>query len=115
MLGRRFEGGVNLSGGEWQKVALARAYMRDAEVLVLDEPTAALDARAEFEVFERFAELVRGRTAVLISHRFSTVRMADRIVVLRNGSVVEEGTHDALVAAGGLYGELFAMQARGYR
>ena len=115
MLGRRFDGGVDLSGGEWQKVALARAYMRDAQVLILDEPTAALDARAEYEVFLRFSELMAGRMAVLISHRFSTVRMADRIVVLRGGEVVEEGTHDALVLRGGLYAELFAMQAAGYR
>jgi ATP-binding cassette, subfamily B, bacterial len=115
MLGRRFEGGVDLSGGEWQKIALARAYMRDAQVLILDEPTAALDARAEYEVFTRFAELMADRTAVLISHRFSTVRMADRIAVLKDGRVVEEGTHDELVSRGGLYGELFSMQAAGYR
>lgn len=115
MLGRRFEGGVDLSGGEWQKVALARAYMREAQVLILDEPTAALDARAEYEVFLRFAELMGTRTAVIISHRFSTVRMADRILVLRSGELVEQGTHDELVAAGGLYGELFQMQAAGYR
>ena len=115
MLGRRFEGGVDLSGGEWQKVALARAYMRDAQVLILDEPTAALDARAEYEVFKRFSELVRGRMAVIISHRFSTVRMADRIIVLQNGNVVEEGTHEELVARRGLYAELFTLQAEGYR
>ena len=115
MLGRRFDDGVELSGGEWQKVALARAYMRDAQVLILDEPTAALDARAEYDVFLRFSELMAGRTAVIISHRFSTVRMADRIVVLRDGEVVEDGTHQALVANGGLYAELFAMQAVGYR
>src|ERR1700722_8438008 len=119
MLGRRFDGGVDLSGGEWQKVALARAYLRNAQVLILDEPTAALDARAEYEVFLRFSELVAGRIAVLISHRFSTVRMADRIVVLAGGAegghVVEEGTHEQLVAQGGVYGELFAMQAAGYR
>jgi ATP-binding cassette subfamily B protein len=115
MLGRRFAEGVDLSGGEWQKVALARAYLRDAQVLVLDEPTAALDARAEYEVFLRFAELTAGRMALLISHRFSTVRMADRIVVLRLGTVVEEGTHAELVARGGLYAELFEMQAEGYR
>lgn len=115
MLGRRFEGGVDLSGGEWQKIALARAYMRDAQVLILDEPTAALDARAEYEVFRRFAELMRGRMAVIISHRFSTVRMADRIVVLDDGRLVEEGSHAALVASGGLYAELFALQAEGYR
>lgn len=115
ILGRRFQGGVDLSGGEWQKVALARAYMRDAQVLILDEPTASLDARAEYEVFRRFAELMAGRMAVIISHRFSTVRMADRIVVLDEGRVVEEGTHDGLVARGGLYSELFALQAEGYR
>jgi ATP-binding cassette subfamily B protein len=115
MLGRRFEGGVNLSGGEWQKVALARAYMRDAQVLILDEPTAALDARAEYDVFLRFNELMAGRMAVVISHRFSTVRMADRIVVLQHGTVVESGTHAELVAARGLYSELFEMQAAGYR
>jgi ATP-binding cassette subfamily B protein len=115
MLGRRFEGGVDLSGGEWQKVALARAYIRDAQVLILDEPTAALDARAEYEVFIRFSKLVAGRMAVIISHRFSTVRMADRIVVLQNGMIVEEGTHHELVARNGLYAELFALQAEGYR
>ncbi len=115
MLGRRFEGGVDLSGGEWQKIALARAYMRDAQVLILDEPTASLDARSEYEVFRRFAELMRGRTAVIISHRFSTVRMADRIAVLDGGRVVEAGTHAELVARGRLYAELFALQAEGYR
>jgi len=115
MLGRRFENGVELSGGEWQKVALARAYMRDAQLLILDEPTAALDARAEYEVFLRFSELTAGRMAVLISHRFSTVRMADRILVLRDGRLVEHGTHEALVAQGGLYAELFHLQAAGYR
>jgi len=115
MLGRRFEGGVELSGGEWQKVALARAYMREAQLLILDEPTASLDARAEYQVFLRFSELTRGRMAVLISHRFSTVRMADRILVLQGGRLVEQGTHDALVAQGGLYAELFQLQAAGYR
>ena len=115
MLGRRFDGGVELSGGEWQKVALARAYMRDAQVLILDEPTAALDARAEYEVFTRFSELVSGRMAVIISHRFSTVRVAERIIVLKNGSVVEDGTHAELIAGSGLYSELFELQAEGYR
>jgi ATP-binding cassette subfamily B protein len=115
MLGRRFDDGVDLSGGEWQKIALARAYMRDAQVLILDEPTAALDARAEYEVFKRFSELMAGRMGVLISHRFSTVRMADRILVLRGGELVEDGTHEQLVGAGGLYAELFGMQAIGYR
>jgi ATP-binding cassette, subfamily B, bacterial len=115
MLGRRFEQGIDLSGGEWQKVALARAYMRDAQLLILDEPTAALDARAEYEVFLRFAELIGGRMAILISHRFSTVRMADRIVVLQNGTISEQGTHEELVNKRGLYAELFDMQASGYR
>src|SRR5690606_21679470 len=115
MLGRRFEHGVDLSGGEWQKIALARAYLRSAQLLILDEPTAALDARAEYEVFLRFSELVAGRMAVLISHRFSTVRMADRIIVLRNGQIEEHGTHEELVARNGLYHELFTMQAEGYR
>ena len=115
MLGRRFHDGVELSGGEWQKIALARAYMRDAQLLVLDEPTSALDARAEYEVFMRFSELIAGRMAILISHRFSTVRMADRILVLRGGSIAEQGAHEDLVSAGGLYAELFAMQAAGYR
>lgn len=115
MLGRRFDDGVDLSGGEWQKIALARAYIRDAQVLILDEPTAALDARAEYEVFLRFSELVAGRMAVLISHRFSTVRMADRIIVLRHGKVEEQGSHEELVAKHGLYEELFTMQAAGYR
>jgi len=115
MLGRRFDEGVDLSGGEWQKIALARAYIRDAQVLILDEPTAALDARAEYEVFLRFSELVAGRMAILISHRFSTVRMADRIIVLRHGKVEEQGSHEELIANGGLYEELFTMQAQGYR
>jgi ATP-binding cassette subfamily B protein len=115
MLGRRFEGGVDLSGGEWQKFALARAYMRDAQLLILDEPTATLDARAEFEVFERFADLTRDRMAVLISHRFSTVRMADRILVLEGATIREDGTHNQLLAVGGTYAELFQLQAAGYR
>ncbi len=115
MLGRRFEDGVDLSGGEWQKIALARAYMRDAQVLILDEPTAALDARAEYEVFERFSELMAGRMGVLISHRFSSVRVADRIIVLADGQVEAMGTHDQLLVRGGRYAELFELQAAGYR
>ncbi len=115
MLGRRFEGGVDLSTGQWQKVALARAYMRDAQILILDEPTASLDARAEFEVYQRFVELTAGKMAVLISHRFSTVRMADRILVLENGRIIEQGSHSHLVALGGKYSELFELQAAGYR
>jgi ATP-binding cassette subfamily B protein len=115
MLGRRFEGGVDLSGGEWQKLALARAYLRDAQLLILDEPTAALDARSELEVFERFAELTAGKMALLISHRFSTVRMADRIVVLEGGKLVEEGNHKQLMALGGRYASMFEMQAASYR
>jgi len=115
MLGRRFEGGVDLSGGEWQKLALARAYLRDAQLLILDEPTASLDARSELEVFERFAELTFGKMALLISHRFSTVRMADRIVVLEGGKLVEEGNHSQLMALGGRYAAMFEMQAASYR
>jgi ATP-binding cassette, subfamily B, bacterial len=115
MLGRRFEGGVDLSTGQWQKISLARAYMRDAQILILDEPTASLDARAEFEVYQRFVELTTGKMAVLISHRFSTVRMADRILVLENGRIVEQGSHRQLVALGGKYSELFELQAAGYR
>ena len=115
VLGKRFSTGIDLSGGEWQKVAIARAYMRDAQLLILDEPTAALDARSEFEVFQRFKELSEGRTAVLISHRFSSVRMADRIVVLKDGAVDAIGTHAELVEQGGMYAELFELQAAGYR
>jgi ATP-binding cassette subfamily B protein len=115
MLGRRFEGGVDLSGGEWQKFALARAYLRDAQVLILDEPTAALDAMAEYEVFRRFSELTEGRMAILISHRFSTVRMSDRIVVLEDGAIGEQGTHQELVGIGGRYAEMFELQAANYR
>ena len=115
LLGLRFEGGVDLSGGEWQKVALARAYVRDAQVVVLDEPTASLDARSEYEVFQRFAELTAGKTAFLISHRFSTVRMAHRIVVLENGRIAEQGSHDKLISLGGRYSSMFELQAAGYR
>jgi ATP-binding cassette subfamily B protein len=115
MLGRRFEGGTDLSTGQWQKVALGRAYMRDAQILILDEPTASLDARAEFEVYQRFVDLTAGKMAVLISHRFSTVRMADRIIVLADGEIVEQGSHHHLVSLGGRYAELFELQAAGYR
>jgi len=114
-LGRRFNNGVELSGGEWQKIALARAYMKDAQLLILDEPTSALDARAEYEVFQRFAELTKGKSAVLISHRFSTVRMADRILVLEKGQLIESGTHEELLEKDGRYAELFQLQAQGYR
>ena len=115
MLGRRFEGGVDLSTGQWQKIALARAYMRDAQILILDEPTASLDARAEFEVYQRFVDLTAGKMAVLISHRFSTVRMADRILVLEQGRIEEQGSHRQLLALGRKYAELFELQAAGYR
>ncbi len=115
LIGRRFKTGVDLSGGQWQKIAIARAYMRDAQVMILDEPTAALDARSEFEVFQRFKELSDNRTAVLISHRFSSVRMADRILVLDQGRLEASGTHEQLLAEGGRYAELFELQAAGYR
>ena len=115
MIGRRFNGGVDLSGGEWQKIALGRAYMRDAQLLILDEPTAALDARAEYEVFQRFKDLTQSKTAILISHRFSTVRMADRILVIEHGQFVEIGSHEELLARAGRYSELFQLQAAGYR
>lgn len=115
MLGRRFDGGVDLSGGEWQKVALARAYLRDAQILILDEPTASLDAKSEQQVFQQFAELTQNKLSLLISHRFSTVRMADRIVVLENGRIAEEGHHDQLMARDGRYAQMFDMQASSYR
>lgn len=114
ILGKRFAGGIELSGGQWQKVALARAYMREAQLLILDEPTAALDARAEHEVFQRFAELIEGKSAVLISHRFSTVRMASRILFLEKGELREIGSHEELLEKGGMYAELFRLQAKGY-
>ncbi len=114
-LGRQFAKGRDLSGGEWQKIAIARAYMRDADLIVLDEPTAALDAKSEAAVFERFKQLARGKTALLISHRFSTVRMADRIIVLSQGQIIEAGSHEELLANGGVYAELFELQAAGYR
>ena len=114
-LGREFEDGMELSIGEWQKVALARAFFREAQFQILDEPTAALDAQAEYDVYLRFRELTQGRTTLLISHRFSTVRMADRILVLDRGRLVEEGSHDALMARGGLYADLYEKQASRYR
>nr|WP_262914188.1 ABC transporter ATP-binding protein [Portibacter lacus] len=114
-LGRRFVKGQELSGGQWQKVALARAYMKDANVLILDEPTSALDARAEFDVFERFINLTKGKTSIIISHRFSTVRMADRIIVLEDGKISSMGTHEELMDMDGLYSELFELQAAGYQ
>src|SRR6185295_7248981 len=115
VIGKRFRTGIELSGGEWQKIAIARSYMREAEVLILDEPTAALDARSEFEVFKRFKELSRGKTAILISHRFSSVRIADRILVLADGALEASGTHDELISQSGRYAELFELQAAGYR
>jgi ATP-binding cassette, subfamily B, bacterial len=114
-LGRRFEGGVDLSGGEWQKIALARAYLRNAQLLILDEPTASLDARSEHEVFNRFAELTEGKMSLLISHRLSTVRMADRILVLENGKIAEQGHHEQLIKTGGGYAQMFELQAASYR
>lgn len=114
-LGRRFKNGVELSGGQWQKIALARAYMKGAEVVILDEPTSALDARAEYETFQRFIGLTEGKTSVIISHRFSTVRMADRILVLKDGKILELGTHEELIAQKNLYHELFLLQAAGYQ
>jgi ATP-binding cassette subfamily B protein len=115
VLGKWFDGGVNLSGGEWQKVALGRAFMREAQILILDEPSAALDAKAEFELFSRLQQLAHGRTAIFISHRFSTVRRADRILVFEQGRLIESGTHEELVALGGRYAELFNLQAASYR
>ncbi|HEY4033591.1 MAG TPA: ABC transporter ATP-binding protein [Ktedonobacteraceae bacterium] len=115
MLGRWFDKGMQLSGGEWQKVALARAFMRDARILILDEPTSALDAQAEYDVFTRFRHLTEGKTAIFISHRFSTVRLADRIFVIENGEVIENGSHQELMALDGRYAQLFNLQAEAYR
>lgn len=115
LLGKRFAGGTDLSGGQWQKIALSRAYMRDAQLLVLDEPTSALDARAEYEVFLRFSELIQNKSAVLISHRFSTVRMADTILFLEHGRRLEMGSHEKLIEQAGRYAELFELQAKGYK
>jgi ATP-binding cassette subfamily B protein len=114
-LGKRFNTGVELSGGQWQKVALARAYMKDAHLMILDEPTSALDARAEYEAFQRFIGLTKGKTSIIISHRFSTVRMADRILVLKDGRILEIGSHEELMAHPRLYAELFNLQAEGYK
>jgi ATP-binding cassette subfamily B protein len=115
VLGKWFDGGVNLSGGEWQKVALGRAFMREAQILILDEPSAALDAKAEYELFSRLQQLAHGRTAIFISHRFSTVRKADRILVFEQGRLIEQGTHEELLALSGRYAELFNLQAESYR
>jgi ATP-binding cassette subfamily B protein len=115
MLGKWFESGQQLSGGEWQKIALARAFMRDAQILILDEPTSSLDPQAEYEVFARFRELTAGKSAIFISHRFSTVRLANRILVLEHGGILEQGTHQELLARGGRYAELFTLQAEAYR
>ena len=115
MLGRWFNKGTQLSGCEWQKIALARAFMRDARILILDEPTSSLDAQAEYEVFAHFRLLTRGKTAIFISHRFSTVRLADRIFVLEHGEIIESGSHQELVGLGGRYAELFNLQAEAYR
>ena len=115
MLGRWFDNGTQLSGGEWQKVALARAFMRDARILILDEPTSALDAQAEYDVFTRFRHLTEGKTAVFISHRFSTVRLADRIFVIEDGSIIESGSHYELMQVNGRYAHLFNLQAEAYR
>jgi len=115
ILGTRFEGGIDLSGGQWQKIALGRAYLRDAQLLILDEPTASLDACSEHEVFQRFAELTANKMSLLISHRFSTVRMADRILVLDDGKIMEEGSHQELIRNGRRYAEMFELQAANYR
>jgi len=114
-LGRRFSNGQELSGGQWQKVALARAYMKDTDVMILDEPTSALDAQAEYDVFKRFIALTKGKTSIIISHRFSTVRMADRIIVLKDGQILESGTHEELMTTPKMYAELFKLQAAGYQ
>ena len=114
-LGRLFQGGHQLSGGEWQKIALARAFMRDAQILILDEPTAALDPRAEYEIYEQFKELTRSKATILVSHRFSTARMADRVIVLEQGKIIEQGTHTELMTQNGAYATLFRMQAENYQ
>src|SRR5690606_32700814 len=115
ILGKRLEEGEELSIGEWQKMALSRAYLRDSQIIILDEPTSALDANSEQEVFNQFRELAKGKSAILISHRLSTIKMADRIYYINNGLIVESGTHDELVAKGGVYASMFEMQAKNYR
>jgi ATP-binding cassette subfamily B protein len=114
ILGKWFEDGHQLSGGEWQRIALSRAFMRDAQILILDEPTSALDAEAEYDLFARIKQLAEGRMAIFISHRFSTTRRADRILVLENARLIEQGTHAELMMLGGRYAELFNLQAESY-
>ena len=115
ILGKQYRGGEELSIGEWQKVALSRAFLRDAQLIILDEPTSAMSARAEYELFQTFRQLLNGRAALLISHRFSTVRMADRICVMENGMIVEEGNHDQLISADKRYAKMYEMQAHSYQ
>ena len=115
ILGKWFEAGEELSIGEWQKVALARAFLRESQIIVLDEPTSAMDAKSEYEVFSRIRQLLEGRTAILISHRFSTVRMADRIFAFEKGSILESGSHEQLIKSGGKYANLFEKQAQHYQ
>ena len=115
MLGRTFEGGIELSAGQWQKIALARGFLRDAHILILDEPTASIDAKAESEIFSRVEKLSREKTVIIISHRFSTVRNADKIYVIDNGKIVESGTHEVLMKQKGQYSTLFNLQAKGYK
>ena len=115
VVGKMFEGGIDLSGGQWQKLALARTFYRDAPILILDEPTSAIDAKAEYEIFEKVQQLQKDKTVIIISHRFSTVRNADRILVLNDGKIIEEGNHQQLMKLKGVYKELFTLQARGYK
>ena len=115
IIGKMFKDGVDLSGGQWQKLALARAFFKNAPILILDEPTSAIDAKAEYEIFQRVQELQKDKTVIIISHRFSTVRNADRILVLNDGAIIEEGSHEVLMKIKGLYAELFNIQAKGYK